>query len=55
MAHIELDGVGIGYELLGPEGAPPIALTPGGRFGRDVTGLPELGRLLAESGLRVLL
>jgi pimeloyl-ACP methyl ester carboxylesterase len=55
LARIELDGVGISYELLGPEGGNPIALTPGGRFGKDVTGLPELGKRLADSGLRVLL
>jgi 2-hydroxy-6-oxonona-2,4-dienedioate hydrolase len=55
MARIEIDGVGISYELLGPESGTPIALTPGGRFGRDVTGLPGLGKALADGGLRVLL
>jgi 2-hydroxy-6-oxonona-2,4-dienedioate hydrolase len=55
LARIELEGVGLEYELLGPDDAPPIVLTPGGRFGKDVTGLPELGQLLAEDGLRVLL
>jgi 2-hydroxy-6-oxonona-2,4-dienedioate hydrolase len=55
MARIELDGVGINYDLLGPEGAPALALTPGGRYSKDVAGVPELGKLLAEAGYRVLL
>ena len=55
MAWLELDGVGINYDLLGPEGAPAVALTPGGRFSKDVAGVPQLGGLLAEAGLRVLL
>ncbi len=55
MARVELDGVGIEYELLGPDSAPAVAITPGGRFSKDVTGVPELGRLLATEGFRVLL
>jgi pimeloyl-ACP methyl ester carboxylesterase len=55
MARIELEGVGIEYELLGPAGAPAIAITPGGRFSRQAAGVPALGRKLADGGLRVLL
>jgi 2-hydroxy-6-oxonona-2,4-dienedioate hydrolase len=55
MAGIEIDGVGIEYELLGPQGAPAVALTPGGRFSKDATGVSQLGKALAEQGLRVLL
>jgi len=55
MARIELDGVAIAYDLLGPQGAPAVVLTPGGRYARDIAGLPQLGALLAETGLRVLL
>jgi len=55
MARIELEGVGLEYDLLGPEGAPAVVLTPGGRYSKDVAGLPQLGGLLAEAGLRVLL
>ena len=35
MSRIEISGIGIEYELLGKAGAPAIALTPGGRFGKD--------------------
>ncbi|MBU6267389.1 MAG: alpha/beta hydrolase [Sphingomonadales bacterium] len=55
MARIELDGVGISYDLLGPEGAPAVVLTPGGRYSKDIPGLPQLGAALADAGLRVLL
>lgn len=55
MARIEIEGVGIEYDLLGSPSAPAIAITPGGRMSKDVTGLPELGRGLADNGLRVLL
>src|SRR5689334_4421320 len=55
MARIAISGLEIDYELLGPEGAPAIALTPGGRFPKDSPGLPELARALAAGGRRVLL
>ena len=42
MAKIAIDGVGIAYELLGKEGDPAVALTPGGRFSLDAPGLREL-------------
>ena len=55
MAKINVDGLEIDYELIGDEKAPPLVLTPGGRYPRDTAGVPELGRLLAEGGFRVLL
>lgn len=55
MTRITIEGVGIEYELLGPEGAPAVVLTPGGRFSKDVTGLPQLAQTLAGYGYRVLL
>jgi 2-hydroxy-6-oxonona-2,4-dienedioate hydrolase len=55
MARIQISGLGIEYELLGPQGAPAIVLTPGGRFAKDSPGLPELAQALAASGRRVLL
>ena len=55
MARIEIEGVGIAHDLLGPEDGPVVVLTPGGRYARDIAGLPRLGELLAEAGLRVLL
>ncbi len=55
MARIDVDGMGIDYEWLGDEGAPPLVLTPGGRYPRDTAGVPELGRIFADNGYRVLL
>jgi len=55
MARIEISGLAIEYELLGPKGAPAIALTPGGRFPMNSPGLPELGQAVAAGGRRVLL
>ncbi len=55
MARIDVDGLEIDYELIGDVNAPPVALTPGGRYPRDTAGVPELGQLLADAGYRVLL
>ena len=55
MARATIDGIGLEYELLGKEGAPAVALTPGGRFTMDVPGLRELGEALAAGGRRVLI
>lgn len=55
MARIAVDGLDLDYELIGPEGAPPLVITPGGRFPRDTAGVPELGAIFADSGYRVLL
>jgi pimeloyl-ACP methyl ester carboxylesterase len=55
MARITINGLGIEYELLGKEGDPAIALTPGGRFPMTTPGLRELGEELVKGGRRVLL
>lgn len=55
MARIEIEGLGIEYELLGPQGAQAVVLTPGGRFAKEAAGVPQLGAALAEQGFRVLL
>jgi pimeloyl-ACP methyl ester carboxylesterase len=55
MAKIDVNGLTLDYELLGDEGAPPLVLTPGGRYPRDTAGVPELGRIFADNGYRVLL
>ena len=55
MAKIDVDGLSIDYELIGDSGAPPLVLTPGGRYPRDTAGVPELGRIFADNGYRVLL
>ena len=46
MPVAELDGIEIAYELVG-EGQPWV-LTPGGRFTKEVGGLPEMARALAD-------
>ena len=52
MPIAELDGMEIAYELVG-EG-PPWVLTPGGRFTKEVGGLPEMAQALADNGKQVL-
>ena len=47
-----LGGIEIAYELVG-EGQP-WALTPGGRFTKEVGGLSEMARALADQGRQVL-
>jgi len=53
--RIDIAGIGIEYELLGETGVPAVAITPGGRFSKDVPGVRELGEALAARGTRVLL
>lgn len=55
MARINVNGIGIEYELHGKEGDPAIALTPGGRFTMDVPGLREFAAELVAGGRRVLI
>jgi pimeloyl-ACP methyl ester carboxylesterase len=55
MSRINISGIGIEYELLGRSGAQAIALTPGGRFSKDVPGLRALAEVLAAGDRRVLL
>ncbi|MCJ2188915.1 alpha/beta fold hydrolase [Novosphingobium beihaiensis] len=55
MAKIDVNGLTLDYEFVGDAGAPPLVLTPGGRYPRDTAGLPELAEKLAEGGFRVLL
>ncbi|MET0363258.1 MAG: alpha/beta fold hydrolase [Sphingobium sp.] len=55
MARIEIDGIGIGYDWVGEEGAPAAVITPGGRYPRDTPGVPQLAEALAASRRRVLL
>ena len=51
MPVVEVEGFEIAYEAVG-EGQPWI-LTPGGRFTKEVGGLPEMARALADIGRRV--
>jgi len=55
MSRIEVDGIGIEYELHGPKGAPPIAITPGGRFSMESPGVRQLAEALAANGRRALI
>jgi len=54
MARITISGIDIDYELLGKAGAPAIAITPGGRFSKNSSGVRELGEALASGGKRAL-
>jgi len=54
LATIGIDGTNLVYELIGSQG-PPWVVTPGGRFGKDVPGVRELARTLADSGQKVLI
>ncbi len=55
MPRLTIDGIGIAYELLGNEGDPALALTPGGRFSMEAPGLRELAEELVKGGRRVLI
>ncbi|KUI11276.1 hydrolase [Mycobacterium sp. GA-1285] len=51
---MEVNGGDVVYEILGKEG-DFIALTPGGRFSKDIEGLRPLAQELVKGGYRVLL
>jgi 2-hydroxy-6-oxonona-2,4-dienedioate hydrolase len=51
---IEINGGNVVYEILGETG-DFIALTPGGRYSKDIDGLRPLAEALVEGGYRVLL
>lgn len=51
---MEVNGGNVAYEILGDKG-DFIALTPGGRFSKDIPGLRPLAEALVEGGYRVLL
>jgi 2-hydroxy-6-oxonona-2,4-dienedioate hydrolase len=50
----EVNGGDVVYEILGKDG-DFIALTPGGRYSKDIEGLRPLAKKLIEGGYRVLL
>ncbi|MCG5434238.1 alpha/beta hydrolase [Mycobacterium sp. MYCO198283] len=51
---VEINGGNVVYEILGKDG-DVIALTPGGRFSKDIDGLRPLAQALVKGGYRVLL
>lgn len=55
MPRATINGIEVGYDLIGDPAGRPIVITPGGRFARDYQGLPQIGAALAEKGMRVLL
>src|SRR4051794_20815351 len=54
MPVVELDGIEIAYDLVG-EGGQPWVLTPGGRFTKEVGGLPGMAQAIAATGRQVVL
>ena len=54
MSSIEVNGGNVVYEILGDSG-DLIALTPGGRFSKEIPGLRPLAEALVDGGYRVLL
>ncbi|WP_197509234.1 alpha/beta fold hydrolase, partial [Mycobacterium sp. E3247] len=54
MPSMEINGGNVVYEILGDAG-DLIALTPGGRFSKEIEGLRPLADALAAGGYRVLL
>ena len=54
MPSIEINGGDVVYQILGDSG-DLIALTPGGRFSKEIPGLRPLADALAAGGYRVLL
>src|ERR1700752_4699288 len=51
---LEINGGNVVYEILGKQG-DFIALTPGGRYSKDIEGLRPLAEELVKGGYRVLL
>src|SRR5215207_11483334 len=54
MVRAVLEGLSIGYEVVGDEGRPWV-ITPGGRFSKDDGGIRELAEALAAAGNQVLI
>jgi pimeloyl-ACP methyl ester carboxylesterase len=54
MARIEVDGVGIAYDIVG-DGKRAAVIIPGGRLSKDTPGVRELAQTLAQGGLRTLI
>ncbi len=55
MARATVDGLTLGYEVIGDEGGQPWVITPGGRFTKESPGVRELAVELAGHGNRVLI
>lgn len=56
MEKMDVDGISIAYELIGPKkNKKLVALTPGGRFTMDVPGYREMAEKFAKAGFRALI
>jgi pimeloyl-ACP methyl ester carboxylesterase len=54
MATVKVDGLTLGYEVIGKEGRPWI-ITPGGRFPKEDAGVRPLAEAIAAAGNRVVI
>ena len=54
MAIATVNGLALGYELIGTSGRPWV-ITPGGRFTKESPGVRELAQAIAANGHRVLI
>ncbi len=55
MATAKVDGLTLGYEVIGEGGGRPWSITPGGRFTKESPGVRQLAEALAAQGNRVLI
>lgn len=55
MPRIKVLGLEVEYDLYGKPGDPAVAITPGGRYVKEMSGLPEMATAIADGGRRVLL
>jgi pimeloyl-ACP methyl ester carboxylesterase len=54
MATIEVNGLNIGYEIIG-DGSQTAIITPGGRFPKETPGVRDLAENLAEHGYKTVI
>ena len=55
MATASVGGLSVSYEVIGPAGGRPWAITPGGRYSKDDAGIREMALALAERGGQVVI
>jgi pimeloyl-ACP methyl ester carboxylesterase len=55
MATAKVDGLTLGYEVIGEKGGRPWIITPGGRFPKEDAGVRPLAEAIAATGNRVVI
>ena len=55
MSTTTVDGLTLGYELIGEQGGRPWVITPGGRYTKEDPGIRPLAEAIAAAGNRVLI